>query len=63
MEIEFLDKIEEERKIYYYSKDRKILKEVENNFNDYIVKLIKKYNHSLIEIKNDITSGNILNII
>ena len=50
-------------KIYYYSKDRKILKEVENNFNDYIVKLIKKYNHSLIEIKNDITSGNILNII
>ena len=48
-------------KIYYYSKDRKILKEVENNFNDYIVKLIKKYNHSLIEIKNDITSGNILN--
>ena len=49
--------------IYYYSKDRKILKEVENNFNDYIVKLIKKYNHSLIEIKNDITSGNILNII
>ena len=47
-------------KIYYYSKDRKILKEVENNFNDYIVKLIKKYNHSLI---NDITSGNILNII
>ena len=50
-------------KIYYYNKDRKILKEVENNFNDYIVKLIKKYNHSLIEIKNDITSGNILNII
>ena len=50
-------------KIYYYSKDRKILKEVENNFNDYIFKLIKKYNHSLIEIKNDITSGNILNII
>lgn len=50
-------------KIYYYSKDRKILKEVENNSNDYIVKLIKKYNHSLIEIKNDITSGNILNII
>ena len=50
-------------KIYYYSKDRKILKEVENNFNDYIVKLIKKYNHSLIEIKNDITSENILNII
>ena len=50
-------------KIYYYSKDRKILKEVENNFNDYIVKLIKKYNRSLVEIKNDITSGNILNII
>ena len=50
-------------KIYYYSKDRKILKEVENNFNDYIVKLIKKYNHNLIEIKNNITSGNILNII
>ena len=49
--------------IYYYSKDRKILKKVENNFNDYIVKLIKKYNRSLIEIKNDITSGNILNII
>ena len=42
-------------KIYYYSKDRKILKEVENNFNDYIVKLIKKYNRSLVEIKNDIT--------
>ena len=34
-------------KIYYYSKDRKILKEVENNFNDYIVKLIKKYNDFL----------------
>ena len=50
-------------KIYYYNKDRKILKEVENNFNDYIVKLIKKYNRSLVEIKNDITSGNILNII
>ena len=50
-------------KIYYYSKYRKILKEVENNFNDYIVKLIKKYNRSLVEIKNDITSGNILNII
>ena len=49
--------------IYYYSKDRKILKKVENNFNDYIVKLIKKYNRSLVEIKNDITSGNILNII
>ena len=49
--------------IYYYSKDRKILKKVENNFNDYIVKLIKKYNRNLIEIKNDITSGNILNII